>query len=110
MSPEKDANFWMAVSGGMLALWSGMLSYVLRAFGQELKDLKDKKESDPLSCQIGTGLRKDVERIKMQVPSGGEMCAPNEDMKEIKKDMKEGFIGIHNRLDDLFKILPKVKR
>jgi len=40
MSPEKDANFWMAVSGGLLALWSTMLSYVLRAFGQRMERLE----------------------------------------------------------------------
>jgi len=40
MSPEKDLNFWMAVSGGLLALWSAMLSYVLRAFGQRMDRLE----------------------------------------------------------------------
>ncbi len=40
MSPEKDVNLWMAVSGGLLALWSAMLSYVLRAFGQRMERLE----------------------------------------------------------------------
>jgi len=40
MSPEKDANLWMALSGGLLALWSAMLSYVLRAFGQRMERLE----------------------------------------------------------------------
>ncbi len=30
----------MALSGGLLALWSGMLSYVLRVFGQRMDRLE----------------------------------------------------------------------
>ncbi len=40
MSPDRDVNIWMAMSGGLLALWSAMLSYTLRAFGQRMDKLE----------------------------------------------------------------------
>jgi len=36
VSPEKNPNIWMLVSGGLLGIWTAMLSYVLRAFGQRM--------------------------------------------------------------------------
>ncbi|MFQ5479793.1 MAG: hypothetical protein ACE5DW_00760 [Thermodesulfobacteriota bacterium] len=36
VSPEKNPNIWILVSGGLLGVWTAMLSYVLRAFGQRM--------------------------------------------------------------------------
>jgi len=44
MSPEKvDVNIWMWIAGVLIAGWSGLLSYILRAFGMRLNKIEEGK-------------------------------------------------------------------
>ncbi|MFQ5353375.1 MAG: hypothetical protein ACE5DR_00375 [Thermodesulfobacteriota bacterium] len=40
MSPEKNPNIWISISGGLIGVWTAMLSYVLRAFGQRMDKIE----------------------------------------------------------------------
>lgn len=65
MSPERDANLWMALSGGLLALWSAMLSYTLRAFGQRMDKLEHQGVPKP-ECTLfrsnNTGILSEIKQ------------------------------------------------
>jgi len=65
VSPEKNADIWMALSGGLLALWSAMLSYTLRAFGQRMDKLEHQGVPKP-ECTLfrdnNTGILREIKQ------------------------------------------------
>lgn len=83
----------------------GIITSILAVFGIGINQhvrIKRLEQKEDANCSVGRGIRKDVERLKRQAPSGDATCASESQITELKADMKEGFKGIHERLDNIF--------
>jgi len=61
----------------------GIIATIISILGLQgwyWKRLSALEKKSGLNCSIGKAIRKDVEALKKQAPSGGEMCATHEDV------------------------------